>query len=45
MMFLMQINVPQPQATNLSNLTEPTEANMFANHHIAKEFAATLMLT
>jgi hypothetical protein len=45
MMFLMQINVPQPQATKLSNPTQPTEANMFANHHIAKGFAAALMLT
>src|SRR6516162_4836730 len=45
MMFLMQINASQPQATKLTNLTEPTEANMFANHHIAKGFAAALMLT
>jgi hypothetical protein len=45
MMFLMQINVSQPQATKLSNPTEPTEANMFANRHIAKGFAAALMLT
>jgi hypothetical protein len=45
MMFLMQINVSQSQATRLSNPTEPTEANMFANHHIAKGFAAALMLT
>ena len=45
MMFLMQINASQPQATKLTNPTEPTEANMFANHHIAKGFAAALMLT
>src|SRR6516164_5190692 len=45
MMFLMQINASQPQATKSTNPTEPTEANMFANHHIAKGFAAALMLT
>jgi hypothetical protein len=45
MMFLMQINVCQLQATKLSNPTEATEANMFANHPIAKGFAAALMLS
>ena len=44
-MMLMQINVSQSQAVKLLNPTEPTEANMFANHHIAKGFAAALMLT
>jgi hypothetical protein len=42
--MLIQINVFRSQVTKLSNRTEPIEAKMFASHHIAKGFAAALML-
>jgi hypothetical protein len=40
----MQINVFWRQVIKLTTVSEPTEANMFAGHHITKRFVAAVTL-